>query len=277
MHLIRKSIAMTNKEILQADMLDILFERRNKLYGAYALRKTYPRRLGTATAAALSLVLLLLIMSFINNNKKNRRGPVEDNRTVTLTQIEIPEKPDEPERPRHEDPPQTAQADHQQIVVVPDELADEPITEQIDIQKAQVGNENNSGNPDDDIVKPVTEENDTGNTTETVQENEPIFRKREIPPAFPGGEEAWVSFLRKFLQTPDDLEPGQRVDVTVRFWVDIDGSVSKPEIIKSGGRVFDNEVLRVLKKMPKWEPAEQNGRKVAVSYTQSFTFLGMEE
>lgn len=262
---------------MQADMLDILFERRNKLYGAYALRKTYPRRLGTATAAALSLVLLLLLISFLNNNKKNKGGPFSDDRTVTLIQIEIPEKPEEPERPRQEDPPQTAEADHQQIVVVPDELADEPIAEQMDIQNAQVGNENISGNPDNDIVKPVTETNTTGSNTATLQDNEPTFIKREIPPSFPGGEEAWISFLRKFLQTPDDLEPGQRVDVQVRFWVDVDGSVSKPEIIKSGGRAFDNEVLRVLKKMPKWEPAEQNGRNVAVAYTQSFTFIGIEE
>src|SRR6185503_15681348 len=57
-----KSIAMTNKEILQADMLDILFEHRNKLYGAYALRKTYTHRLSLALGVALSLVLLFVLI-----------------------------------------------------------------------------------------------------------------------------------------------------------------------------------------------------------------------
>ena len=62
---------MTNKEILQADLLDILFEHRNKLYGAYALRKTYSHRLGLALGVALSTVLLFILMSFIN--KKDNR------------------------------------------------------------------------------------------------------------------------------------------------------------------------------------------------------------
>jgi len=66
-----KRIAMTNKEILQADMLDILFEHRNKLYGAYALRKTYSSRLGLALGVALSLVLLFLLMSFIKKGRGN--------------------------------------------------------------------------------------------------------------------------------------------------------------------------------------------------------------
>ena len=63
---------MTNKEILQADLLDILFEHRNKLYGAYALRKTYSSRLGIALGVALSTVLLFILMFFIN--KKDERN-----------------------------------------------------------------------------------------------------------------------------------------------------------------------------------------------------------
>jgi len=57
---------MTNKEILQADLLDILFEHRNKLYGAYALRKTYDRRLAIALGAALLTVLISLAISFFS-------------------------------------------------------------------------------------------------------------------------------------------------------------------------------------------------------------------
>jgi protein TonB len=66
--------------------------------------------------------------------------------------------------------------------------------------------------------------------------------------------------LQRILQAPEDIEPGKRIEVQIRFWVDIDGSVSRPEIIKSGGEAFDKEVLRVMKKMPKWEPALQAGK-----------------
>src|SRR5436190_4500501 len=57
-----QSIAMTNNEILYADLLDILFENRNKAYGAHALRKNYNHRLQWALGISLSLVFLLLII-----------------------------------------------------------------------------------------------------------------------------------------------------------------------------------------------------------------------
>ncbi|MBA2746852.1 MAG: energy transducer TonB, partial [Flavisolibacter sp.] len=48
-------------------------------------------------------------------------------------------------------------------------------------------------------------------------------------------------------------------------------------ILQSGGKAFDAEVIRVLKKMPKWKPAIQNGRPVAVSFSQPVTFVGVEK
>ncbi len=110
---------------------------------------------------------------------------------------------------------------------------------------------------------------------EPEQPKQPDLASR--PPAFPGGTEAWLEFLKKFLQAPEDLEPGQRIEVQVKFWVGVDGIVSNAEVIKSGGKSFDKEVLRVLKKMPKWEPAIQHGNYVAVAYTQPVIFLGVEE
>ncbi len=58
--------------------------------------------------------------------------------------------------------------------------------------------------------------------------------------------------------------------------VDIDGSISKAEIVQSGGDKFDREVIRVLHKMPKWVPAMQNGIKLAAWFTQPVTFIGIE-
>ena len=83
--------------------------------------------------------------------------------------------------------------------------------------------------------------------------------------------------MQRYLQAPADVEPGQRIEVHVRFWIDVDGSVSRAEIIKSGGGAFDKEVLRVMKKMPKWEPALQAGRPIAVAYQQPVIFIGEEQ
>jgi protein TonB len=267
---------MTNKEILQADLLDILFEHRNKLYGAYALRKTYSRRLGLALGVALSIILLFVVMSFI---KKNNNGDInrQHDEVVKLTQLVIPDdEPEEPEPIKEKSKPQ-AEADYQKIVVVPDIEADPDIVETDELENKNIGNQNIDGDIPDDIVQSQPESNGDGDVTikEPEENNEPPLPSRE--PSFPGGPAAWLKFLQRSLQAPEDIEPGKRIEVYVRFWVDIDGSVSKAEIIKSGGNAFDKEVLRVLKKMPRWEPALQAGRPIAVAYQQPVIFIGEEQ
>jgi protein TonB len=265
---------MTNKEILQADLLDILFEHRNKLYGAYALRKTYSRRLGVALGVALSIVVLFIFMSFI---RKNNKGDINKQHegVIKVRTLVIPEdKPKEPE-PVKEKP--KAQADFQKIIVVPDNEADSSIVKNDDLENKNIGNKNIEGDIPNDIVQSQTVS--TGNSDSVVREpekvDEPIGPTRE--PSFPGGPPAWLKFLQRSLQAPEDIEPGKRIEVYVRFWVDIDGSVSKAEIIKSGGNSFDKEVLRVLKKMPRWEPALQAGKPIAVAFQQPVIFIGEEQ
>ena len=270
-----KSIAMTNKEILQADLLDILFEHRNKLYGAYALRKSYTHRLGLALGVALSTVLLFVFMTFIKKDNGSN-GPFKDSNAIVITDVNLEEKIKEPERARNEPKPQVAQADHQQIIVAPDNEADE-IPDQETISNSEVSNVNTEGMPSDDLAKTKTQSE--GN--DVIQEKQPEEIEKPVLPnrnaSFPGGTAAWLEFLRRFLQAPEDLDPGQRIEVMVRFQIDADGRISSPEIIKSGGKSFDKEVLRVLKKMSPWEPAIQNGNYVAVAYTQPVIFLGVEE
>jgi protein TonB len=269
---------MTNKEILQADLLDILFEHRNKLYGAYALRKTYTHRLGIALGVALSAALLFVFMSFINKNRNTDGSHSRDPNTMQLTEIDL-SKPDDPKppEPKPEIRPTRAEVDYQQFKIVEDDKADPDIADITDIQNANIGDQNIDGDKPDDLATTITQSNNNvdGADNKPDETDQPVLPTRNA--SFPGGTAGWLQFLRRFLQSPEDLEPGQRIEVQVRFWVDIDGSVSKSEIIKSGGKSFDKEVLRVLKKMPLWEPAIQNGNYVAVAYTQPVIFLGVEE
>jgi len=89
--------------------------------------------------------------------------------------------------------------------------------------------------------------------------------------------ESLKRFLAKNLCTPSDLEDGEKKTVHIRFKVDKDGAVNEFEIITSGGNEFDNEVVRVCKKMPRWIPALQNGINVPVSYVLPVTFIGVEQ
>jgi len=268
---------MTNKEILQADLLDILFEHRNKLYGAYALRKTYSRRLGLALGVALSVVLLFVLMSFINNkgNGDSRRNR-SDSLKITPFVI-LDEKPKEPEPKKEKQKPPTAEVDYQPPKIVEDDKVKETLPDLIDIDNAKISDKNIAGDKPNDIADSQPESKGDGDAIvkEKEKDNEPMLPSR--PPSFPGGSAAWLKFLQRILQSPEDIEPGKRIEVLIRFWVDIDGSVSRPEIIKSGGDVFDKEVLRVMKKMPKWEPALQAGKPIAVAYQQPVIFIGEEQ
>ncbi len=265
---------MTNKEILQADMLDILFEHRNKLYGAYALRKTYDRRLGIALSAALLTVFISVAVSFLKKNNE-ANGPVINDPGMIIKTIEI-EKEKEPEKPKEKVKPQVATKDYQPIIIVKDKDADSVIVQNNELENAAIANKTQDGDKPKDDTKAITvTDNGEGNNQKENIEVKPDLPS--YPPKFPGGSQAWLNFLQRYLQAPEDLEPGQKIEVRVRFWVDVDGSVSRPEIIKSGGSLFDKEVLRVMKKMPKWEPAMQYGNHIAVSYTQPVIFIGQEE
>ena len=270
---------MTNKEILQADLLDILFEHRNKIYGAYVLRKKYNNRLGTALGIALSMVCSIILLSTYKKTNERSESTLDKNDGVVLTSVELPVKPPPETQPPEETerPQPVAQVDYQNIVIVDDANADN-LPDMDAIANAVISDRNIEGVQQDGIQRPVNENDGNGNTNEINQpETDADNNRPSYPPAFPGGEAAWLGFLRKFLQAPAELEPGERKEVKVRFWIDEEGKISKFEIIQSGGSDFDKEVLRVMKKMPKWEPAMQNGRKVAVAFTQPVTFVGVEE
>jgi protein TonB len=95
-------------------------------------------------------------------------------------------------------------------------------------------------------------------------------------PEFPGGKEALIRFLQKNLQQPNDFEEGQKVTVIASFVVDKDGSITGINITQHGRNDLDNEVVRVIKKMPRWKPGLQNGRSVAVYYKVPVTFVSTE-
>lgn len=96
----------------------------------------------------------------------------------------------------------------------------------------------------------------------------------EKPAIFPGGQEAWLTFLKNNLVCPrNELGIGEKKVVVANFLINTDGSASNIRIVQPGGKDFDQEVIRVIKLMPKWEPRMANGISVPVSVTQRVTFV----
>lgn len=282
-HLISKHTTMTNNEILQANLLDIIFENRNKDYGAYALRKEYNSRLLTAMCAGLAVLLFFI---FFNNLKgtKNTVPVVHQRNEIVIRVIEMPkDKIKEPEKPKVVKPQQPAPKIATVKFTTPKIKEDDKVKETLaavsNMNDKVISTENIEGKPDDGIVKIVVkpEENSGNGNAGPSQPKEPDFIVQERDPEFPGGPEALKRFLGRNLATPDALEAGERMVVKIRFKVDKDGSVNTFEIETSGGNQYDNEVVRVCKRMPKWTPAIQNGINVPVSYVLPVTFIGIEQ
>ena len=93
----------------------------------------------------------------------------------------------------------------------------------------------------------------------------------EIMPQYPGGVQALLSFLKKNIHSPN-IEEGEDISVKIEFVVNYDGSLENFNVIQSGGDIFDNEVLRVLKKMPLWIPGKSKGKNIAVYYVVPVKF-----
>lgn len=197
---------MTNKEILQADMLDILFEHRNKIYGAYALRKNYNNRLLTALAVALSVVMSPILFSFIQNTNQGKSSIIRSADPVVLKMYDIPPDPDKPVQKPIEKIKTIKSLDRIQIV---SNTTPTDMPEVDDLINAVIGKENVDGKLLDDPDKIVRSATGNESHNQSVAgESETIFEPKEIPPSFPGGISAWLNFLRRYLQTPGELEAG---------------------------------------------------------------------
>jgi periplasmic protein TonB len=269
---------MTSHEILKADLLDILFDNRNKQYGAYALRRQYNSRLTMALGIALSSILLLFFFLKPGSTATNYvESEKEDVRLIDIPRIppKIPEPPVRPTPPPPQNIAQSSLTEKMLLVENPDPDKEfKPIDE---IKLTAISTNNVEGAIVPEIQTVIKPEPSNASQTTNKDNNETRFVPLEKGPEFPGGPQAWANFLNRYLQTPADLEAGEKKIVLISFLVDADGSVTGFKVVRSGGKDFDNEVIRVLKKMPKWKPAIQNGHPVVVPFTQPVTFVGFEQ
>lgn len=266
---------MKTEQILKSDVLDIIFENRNKAYGAYTLRKFYDNRLMKSVAVMLVVVIVLSAFTFIPKKGGDFAGTTLLIRETEMGRAKPKEKPLDPVKPP---PPAKTQVPTQKFLkdirIVQDPLQADTLADDIDKKMIGsvtnnvpgdgvffVGNTGTGESPAPAPVKPVVD-------ITTPTENP------DIMPSFPGGMEGLKRFLQKNLTNPRDMEEGEMVSVKMKFVVGYDGKLKGFETIQDGGEDFNKEVLRVLKKMPEWEPGKSNGQNVSVYYTIPVKFVG---
>ena len=280
---------MEANKILTSDFLDLLFEGRNKEYGAYELRKTYNKRLWMALGITVLAGALIAGAIILKSTLKDPDAEKVKMSEVTIQDIQQEEQkkdepppPPPPPPPKQEPPPKVEMKAFTPPKVVKDEEVKEPPPAVEELKDTKIGAVNQEGVKDLGIVTPPVVV-DAGKGIVEVKKPEPepeIFTKVEIDATYPGGASAWKSFLERNLrgETPVDngASPGNYT-VIVQFVVDVAGNVSDVKPLTSLGYGMEQEAVRVLKKSGRWKAAIQNGREVKAYRKQPITFQVLEQ
>ena len=83
-----------------------------------------------------------------------------------------------------------------------------------------------------------------------------------MPPRPENGKADFNKYIEDNLKRPDTETDGQRVVVVVNFKVDMKGKIDSIKVIKSPGKFFSDEAIRLIKEGPAWKPAEENGKVI---------------
>ncbi len=278
---------MDVNKILTTDLLDLVFEGRNKEYGAYELRRSYNSRLTRALLITASLALLIILGSFISNLTKDPNKGKVDVKEVQLAEIkEDKNEPPPPPPPKPPEPPKVEMAKFTPPKVVKDEEVkeDEKPPEVEKLEDTKIGNVNQEGKKDEGIVAPPVE--DKGGVVEAPKQDDEdkVFQKVEIDAEFPGGNQGWTRYVtREIERNIDELqEDGKSGTAVILFIVDKEGAVSDvralpcsesgvPDCLGPGSKLAEIAV-NAIRKGPKWKPAVQNGRNVKAYRRQPVKF-----
>ncbi len=277
---------MDINKIQSADILDIIFDGRNKQYGAYDLRKTYNRRLTKAliiTAGVAALIFLATVLVGQFQKKTNDELDVLDTQMAEIKK-DAPPPPviPPPPPPKAPPPPEINQVKFTPPKIVKDEeVKPEEKIEEIKEDQVISTKTVESDNKDAVVAAPV-EEKGTGVVEappKKEEDEDKIFTKVENEAEFPGGDAAWRRYLEKNLDPNAPVENGApegTYKVTVQFIVSKDGSISDVKALTSHGYGMEAEAIKIIKKGPKWTPALQNGRNVNAYRSQPITFVVQE-
>jgi periplasmic protein TonB len=243
---------------------ELVFENRNKEYGAYDIRKWYELRLNRAFIfSTIGFVLLILSPVIINMLSKSNTDTAKTKSEVVVNLTEPPPLDETPPPP----PPPPPQPLKETVKFVPPVVKDAPVEDEPPPQEKLA----------ETTVSTVTQE---GEKTEELPPEEPVdpdagkvFLVVEEMPSFPGGDAGLYKYLGENIKYPPVArENGIQGRVYVTFVVNEQGKISDPKVMRGIGGGCDEEALRVVRNMPDWKVGKQNGRPVKVQYTLPVVF-----
>ncbi|MEN9570991.1 MAG: hypothetical protein RL172_2222 [Bacteroidota bacterium] len=267
---------METAQILSADVLDIIFDGRNKAYGAYDLRLTYNQRVKKSLLLTGFLFLIICFTILWSTPKKSTALNVMDYDGPTLADVKPPEaKPIIPPPVQKPTPPPVNAIQFTKPVLANNTEAIKPIEEIHDNQV--IASETIKSDNTLSLVK-APQDIVESNVLEIPKANneEVIFKKVEREAEFPGGDAAWFRYLQKSLANFNPSENGApegKYQVIVKFIVSKHGQISDVQAETNYGYGLEQQAIECIKNGPGWKPALQNGVNVNAYRRQPITFL----
>jgi len=257
---------------------EIVFEHRNKQYGAYQLRKAYEQYLQRATFIGVTVFAVFVAFLWYSFKYSADSVPSLVDGDITLSTIDDPPVIEIPQTPPTSPEPkrQVATVDLREMIVTSPEEAtpNEALTHIDEIGEREISNATVEGEtPSGDlIIDPNASTNGMGGLLGPTTTEE-IFTTVEQMPEFEGGMSALAKFLSRNLRFPaSSQQKGISGVVYVSFVVSSKGEVTDAKILKGIDEACDQEAIRVVEKMPNWRPGRQNGRNVSVRYSIPIRF-----
>ncbi|WP_165021404.1 MULTISPECIES: energy transducer TonB [unclassified Dysgonomonas] len=265
-----------------SEWCDIVFEGKNKSYGAYAMRQTSTKRHIIAFGITLLIVAFVAFLpSLISSVKAATATPgegVKDTYTLIEVDTKAPVDPVIPDMAIPEPPKELATMKVTPPVIVEDNLVTDENSlksmEEITKSKGVIAAFDNEGDLVDRNAVAKLEEASRRAITEKPEVNTggPIDFA-EIMPQFPGGANEMYKYINQTLKYPVIAqETNTQGKVIIRFVVGKNGEISDVTVLRGFDPSCDKEAVRVVKSMPRWIAGKQNGNPVQVYFTLPITF-----
>lgn len=267
---------------------DLVFDGKNKDFGAYELRSGSVKRHNVAMIAVVVVLVALFILGLLVNTVIKSAEARPEDVTEQAVMAEFAE-----EAPEEEDLDEPQRVEEQQPEALPEEIlntvkmaevkfvADEEVKEEIKSQdeiketETAVG-ATNFDQGTDDLTKTVREHKNEviveEKKPEPVDDNK-VFTAVEQQPTFPGGDAALLKYISDHIRYPPTCqENGIQGRVVVQFVVTKTGHVGEVKVVRGKDPDLDKEAQRVVKSLPKFNPGKMNGNAVNVWYTLPINF-----
>ena len=253
---------MKSEKVHYPSLDDLAFQGRNKEYGAYLLRRKYPKHLFISGLVSTFIFMVLVITPIVLDYFEK---PLSYNDMMPMMEFYSLNPPSDDE----------LNALAKSMSTPPPPVESAPVI--VDsVPKVEKKVEEIKPEPDQEVQKPDSVPgSDGGNDKQGTGPGDDtgIYTTIDVYPRFPGGDPVRFAFLRSQIHYPEAaIKAGIQGVVSVLFVIEKNGSVSNVEVTKGIGGGCDEEAIRVVKIMPSWEPGKRSGRPVRVMVKMPIVF-----